>query len=121
LKFEFRFFVVVIIHEVMYKKPKVSKIKVPNGELGIHIRKEPDLGLVIYASERQPCKIEALIGSRLMAINEISVNDLKPWIVADLIKMKPNKTFTVIKGVIPVADEIQSVSPVVPADCVFAR
>lgn len=103
----------------MYKRNlKKSKIIVPNGELGIYLKKEPNLGLVIFRSERRSCRIEELIGSRLMAIDNISVNDIEPWIVAEIIKMKSNKIFTVIKNVIPIADEI-TVSPIVyTAQCV---
>ena len=73
-----------------------TKVNVPDGELGIFIKKEENLGLVIYASLEKPCKIEELIGARLMAIDKITVNDLEPWMVAEIIKMKKNKILNVI-------------------------
>ena len=90
----------------MYTKLKISQIRVPNGKLGILIRKEPNLGIVIYASKNYPCQIKSLIGSRLMAINRVRVNDLEPWIVANLIQAKVHRIFTVIKNVIPVATKL---------------
>ena len=83
-----------------------TKVTVPDGELGIFIKKEENLGIVIFASLERPCKIEELIGARLMAIDKITVNDLEPWMVAEIIKMKKNKILTVIKNSIPVAREI---------------
>ena len=73
-----------------------TKVNVPDGELGIFIKKEENLGLVIFASLEKPCKIEELIGARLMAIDKITVNDLEPWMVAEIIKMKKNKILNVI-------------------------
>tara|TARA_B100000401_G_scaffold174057_1_gene116748 strand:- start:39 stop:350 length:312 start_codon:yes stop_codon:yes gene_type:complete len=98
---------------------KKTTIPVPNGELGIYLKQEPDLGLTIFASQQNTCKIPNLIGSRLISINKIPVNDLKPWIVAEIIKMKKNKTFTVIKNSIPIANEISSHQQIITADYII--
>ena len=87
-----------------------KRVKVPDGTLGILLKKEPDLGLVVYASpdvKIKPCRVApTVVGARLMQIDAVSVNDLAPWIVAEMIKTKTAKTFTIIKNSVPVARPI---------------
>ena len=85
-----------------------KRVKVPDGALGILLKQEPDLGLVVYASpDVKPCRVApVVVGARLMQIDAVSVNDLAPWIVAEMIKTKTAKTFTIIKNSVPVARPI---------------
>ena len=87
-----------------------KRVKVPDGALGILLKQEPDLGLVVYASpDVKPCRVApVVVGARLMQIDAVSVNDLAPWIVAEMIRTKTAKTFTIIKNSLPVARQIGS-------------
>ena len=89
------------------RREKKTTLRVPDGPLGILLKQEKDLGLVIFASDLKPCRVApTVVGARLMAIDKISVNDLAPWIVAEMIKTKTAKTFTIIKNSVPVARPI---------------
>ena len=91
-------------------RKKTTKITVPDGQLGILLKQERDLGLVVFASpDVKPCRVApVVVGARLMQIDDISVNQLAPWIVAEMIKTKTGKTFTIIKDSVPVARQIGS-------------
>ena len=89
------------------RREKKTTLRVPDGPLGILLKKEKDLGLVIFASDAKPCRVApTVVGARLMQIDRISVNDLAPWIVAEMIRTKTSKTFTIIKNSVPVARPI---------------
>ena len=91
------------------RREKKTTLRVPDGPLGILLKKEKALGLVIFASDAKPCRVApTVVGARLMQIDRISVNDLAPWIVAEMIRTKTAKTFTIIKNSLPVARQIGS-------------
>ena len=100
-----------------------KRVKVPDGTLGILLKKEPDLGLVVYASpdvKIKPCRVApVVVGARLMQIDAVSVNDLAPWIVAEMIKTKTGKTFTIIPNSVPVARQLGSSAAETVSDARF--
>ena len=102
------------------RRQKRSKVTVPDGPLGILLKQEKDLGLVIFASDLKPCRVApTVVGARLMAIDKISVNDLAPWIVAEMIKTKTGKTFTIIPNSVPVARQLGSSAAETASDARF--
>ena len=102
-------------------RKKTTKIAVPDGQLGILLKHERDLGLVVFASpDVKPCRVApVVVGARLMQIDDISVNQLAPWIVAEMIKTKTGKTFTIIKDSVPVARQIGSSAAETASDARF--
>ena len=98
-----------------------KRVKVPDGALGILLKQEPDLGLVVYASpDVKPCRVApVVVGARLMQIDAVSVNDLAPWIVAEMIKTKTGKTFTIIPNSVPVARQLGSSAAETASDARF--
>ena len=102
------------------RREKKTTLRVPDGPLGILLKKEKDLGLVIFASDAKPCRVApTVVGARLMAIDKISVNDLAPWIVAEMIKTKTGKTFTIIPNSVPVARQLGSSAAETASDARF--
>ena len=102
------------------RREKKTTLRVPDGPLGILLKKEKDLGLVIFASDAKPCRVApTVVGARLMQIDRISVNDLAPWIVAEMIKTKTGKTFTIIPNSVPVARQLGSSAAETASDARF--